>query len=334
MTIVLTLLGFLAGLLLVGLVGSWLTTLAIKRKVESLLPPRGRMVEVPGARLHVRESGDGPAILMIHGLGGQLSHFTFGVAAQLAGRFRVVAVDRPGSGWSTPLASADLSTQAAALAALIDRLALGRPLVVGHSLGGAVALALALDHPDKVSGLALLAPLTHMPEGERVPDAFKGLMIRSAALRRLVAWTLATPLSIGKSTATLDQVFGPDPVPKDYGMRGGGLLTLRPAAYLAASSDLQALRASLPAQERRYGTLGVPVGILFGRDDRILDWRANGQALADKAAGARLELIAGGHMLPVTHPEASARFIAAMAQAAGLVNDPDAGGGRAAGGAR
>jgi len=332
MTIVLTLLGFLAGLLVVGLAGSWLTTLAIKRKVESLLPPKGRMVEVPGARLHVRESGEGPAILMIHGLGGQLSHFTFGVAAQLAGRFRVVAVDRPGSGWSTALAGADLSTQAAALAALIERLALGRPLVVGHSLGGAVALALALEHPDKVAGLALLAPLTHMPEGDRVPEVFKGLMIRSAALRKLLAWTLATPRSIGKSAATLEQVFGPDPVPKDYGMRGAGLLSLRPSAYLAASDDLQALPARLPAQQQRYDTLRLPLGILFGRDDRILDWRANGQALAAKVAGARLELIAGGHMLPVTHPDASASFIAAMAQASGLVND--AGSGQAAGGAR
>jgi len=349
MNILMTLLGFLLGVLVITLAGAWLSTLAIKRKVESLLPPTGRMVDVPGARLHVREFGQGPAILMIHGLGGQLAHFSYAVAPQLAGRFRVVVVDRPGSGWSTAMnvagntgstgsagstggaGSMDLAGQAAALAALVDRLALGKPLVVGHSLGGAVALALALNHPDKVAGLALLAPLTHMPDG--VPAVFRGLMIRSPLLRKCIAWTLATPRSIGKSAQTLDQVFGPDTVPKDFGMRGGGLLSLRPAAYLAASADLQALPGVLPAQQARYGTLRLPLGILFGRDDRILDWRFHGQALADTVPGARLELIDGGHMLPVTRPEACIGFIDAMAEASGLTSGLTRAGAQAAGAA-
>ena len=317
MKLLLFILGALA-LLALGL--AWFTWRTSARIVQ-YLPAKGRFVDVPGGRLHVRESGDpgSPAVLLVHGLGGQMSHFDYGLAERLAQSFRVVVVDRPGSGWSTTTAGADLSTQAGALAALVERLALGRPLVVGHSLGGAVALALALEHPGKVAGLALLAPLTHMPEGERVPDVFKGLMIRPALLRKLVAWTLATPRSIAKSKQTLDQVFGPDPVPKDFGMRGGGLLTLRPAAYLAASNDLQALPARLPLQQQRYGELRLPLGILFGRDDRILDWCHNGQALADKAGGARLELIDGGHMLPVTKPEACVAFIEQMAQASGLV---------------
>ena len=298
----------------------FLFTLFTARKVESILPPKGAFVDVPGARLHYRESGQGhgPAILMIHGLGGQLAHFTYGVAGRLAGRYRVVAVDRPGCGWSTRAdgAQADLSTQAAALAALVDHLGLARPLVVGHSLGGALALALALDHPDKVAGLALLAPLSHIQE--QVPPVFKGLTIASPRLRKLVAWTLAIPGSVAGSAKTLEQVFGPEAVPKDFATRGGGLLALRPSAFLAASDDLQALPASLPAQEARYGTLRIPVGILYGKDDRILDWRANGQALAAKVPGARLELIEGGHMLPITNPDACAGFIAAMAQVAGM----------------
>ena len=298
----------------------FLFTLFTARKVESILPPKGAFVDVPGARLHYRESGQGhgPAILMIHGLGGQLAHFTYGVAGRLAGRYRVVAVDRPGCGWSTRAegAQADLSTQAAALAALVDHLGLARPLVVGHSLGGAVALALALEHPDKVAGLALLAPLTHMPDD--VQPVFKGLTIASPGLRKLVAWTLAIPASIRSSAGTLEQVFGPEAVPKDFGTRGGGLLGLRPGAFLAASSDLQALPARLPALQGRYGLLRIPVGVLYGKDDRILDWRANGQALADKVPGARLELIEGGHMLPITNPDACAGFIEAMAEASSL----------------
>jgi pimeloyl-ACP methyl ester carboxylesterase len=297
-------------LLLAAVTGALvLFTWATARKVASLVPASGRMVEVPGAALHVHEQGSGPALLLVHGLAGQLAHYTYGVAGELAQQFRVVAVDRPGSGYSTRASGtgADLSTQAAALAALIDKLQLDRPVVVGHSLGGALALTLALEHPGRVSGLALVAPLTHLPEG--VPQAFEGLTVRSPLLRRAIAWTLAVPASIKDSAAVLAEVFGPEAVPRDFPIRGGGLLSLRPSAYLSASSDLQALPITLPALEQDYGGLRIPVSVLFGRDDRILDWTANGQALVDKVPGARLELVEGGHMLPLTQPALTADFI-------------------------
>ena len=133
------------------------------RRIEAALPPRGRFIDVPGARLHVVERGQGPALLLVHGLAGQLCHFTYDLVDRLAAQYRVVAVDRPGSGYSLrePGASAALSAQADVLTALIERLQLGRPLLVGHSMGGAVALVLAQRHPERVSGLALIAPLTH-----------------------------------------------------------------------------------------------------------------------------------------------------------------------------
>jgi pimeloyl-ACP methyl ester carboxylesterase len=288
------------------------------RKVESALPPKGRFVDVPGARLHIREFGEAnaqrPAILMIHGLAGQLSHYTYGVAGKLSAQHRVVVIDRPGSGYSTraPQRAADLSSQAAAIAALVRTLGLGPSFVVGHSLGGAVALTMALEHPQQVAGLALLAPLTHIRED--VPPVFKGLTIASPLMRKLVAWTLAVPASIKNSKAALDMVFGPEAVPKDFATRGGGLLSLRPSSFLSASADLQALPERLPLVQARYGELRLPVSVLYGKDDRILDWKANGQALVDKVPGARLELIEGGHMLPVTQVDKTAAFIETAVQ--------------------
>jgi pimeloyl-ACP methyl ester carboxylesterase len=315
--------------IVLGLAGLVFFTWYMARKVESVLPRSGRMVEVPGATLHVREQGSGPALLMIHGLAGQMAHYTYGIAGRLAGDYRVVTIDRPGSGYSTrhPGTPADLSAQADALAALIDKLQLGRPLVVGHSLGGAVALTLALEHPESVSGLALIAPVTHMPEG--VPPAFKGLTIASPLVRRIVAWTLAIPASIKGSAAVLGQVFGPEEVPRDFPTRGGGLLSLRPSGFLSASADLQALPARLPQLQESYGRLRVPVSVLYGRDDGILDWKANGQALVDKVPGARLQLVDGGHMLPVTQAQLCADFIrqaAADAAVAGRLKAAQAAG--------
>jgi pimeloyl-ACP methyl ester carboxylesterase len=312
MSILLFLLALIA-LMVLGL--AWFTH-RTARRIDAFLPPKGRFVEVPGARLHVRESGSGPAVLLVHGLGGQTAHFDYGVAEQLAKNHRVVVVDRPGSGHSTrwPGAPADASTQAAALAALVDKLGLDRPTVAGHSLGGAIALTLALEHPGKVGALALVAPLTHVQDAP--PAVFRALAIASPRVRTLFAWTLATPGAIAGSKKVLAAVFAPESPPRDFAVKGGGMLSLRPRQFLAASADMQALPGQMPRVQARYGELAVPVGVLYGRGDAILDWKANGQALADKVAGARLELVDGGHMLPVTQPQLVAEFVEQCARQA------------------
>jgi pimeloyl-ACP methyl ester carboxylesterase len=284
-------------------------TALMARRVATACPPAGYFVDVPGARLHVVERGQGPALLLVHGLAGQLSHFTYGIVDQLAAHYRVVAVDRPGSGYSVRAAgaSATLGAQADVLAALIERLELGRPVVVGHSLGGAVALALAQRHPHRVAGLALVAPLTHLIED--VPTAFKGLVIAQPWLRTLVAWTLAVPLGMAKRDDVLAAVFGPEAVPRDFATRGGGLLALRPSHFIAACADLAAANEDLPQMMRLYATMQLPVSIFYGRADRILDPQTQGEALAAKLPGAELLLLDGGHMLPITAPDRTAEFI-------------------------
>jgi pimeloyl-ACP methyl ester carboxylesterase len=302
---------FVAGAMALVLAACGLFTFRIARRVEAFLKPAGRFIDVPGARLHVREAGSGPAILMIHGLAGQMGHFNYGLVDQLSADHRVVIVDRPGAGFSTRTggAGATLSAQATAMSALISTLQLERPLVVGHSLGGALALTLALEHPAQVGALALIAPLTHVQQA--VPPVFKALTIRSAPMRKLVAWTMAIPVSIARSSKVLAEVFGPEPVPPDFATRGGGLHSLRPSQFLSASDDLQALPESMPGLEARYGELKVPLSVLYGKEDRLLDWRAHGQALVDKVHGAQLQLVEGGHMLPVTQPQTTIDFIRA-----------------------
>ena len=120
---------------------------------------RFRTVGTRHARLSTLEAGIGPPVLAVHGLGGTKGSFLLTVAA-LADRFRVVAVDLPGFGDSDkPIGAAyDASFFADAMIDLMDELELDRADLIGNSLGGRVALEVALRDPERVGRLALLAP--------------------------------------------------------------------------------------------------------------------------------------------------------------------------------
>lgn len=279
------------------------------RRAESKVPPDGRFAEVAGARLHYVDIGSGPAIVMIHGLGGQLRNFTYALSEQLARDHRLIIIDRPGSGYSTfaDMPERGLSAQADIIIRLLDALQVERPLVVGHSLGGAVALAMALRHPGRLGGLALLAPLTqHM---DRVPAVFAALGLRSRLARAAVAWTLAAPVGRMQERRSCEALFGPEPTPPDFEIMAGAALSLRPSAFLAASADVEACRSEMASMALRYSELSLPVGILFGKQDAILPYSEHGPPTASAIRGAELTSLRGGHMFPLTQPQLTAAWI-------------------------
>ena len=303
----------LLAIVVCGLVGFAAYT---ARQVETADPPRGRFLELDGCRIHYVDEGAGPPLFLIHGLGGQLRNFTYALTGRLAKEFRVIAVDRPGSGYSTRPAGADprLRAQAEVMAKAIGALNLDRPLVVGHSLGGAIALAIGLDHPERASGLALIAPVTQVVATPPAP--LDGLDIKSPLLRWIVAWTVATPLGILNGGQVLKQVFAPEKVPADFVRLGGGALGLRPKNFYATSTDMEAVNDGFDEMIRRYPSLTLQSGILFGKGDEILDYRLHGLVTKDQIPTLDLELIEGGHMLPVTAPDAAADFIRRIARLA------------------
>src|SRR5689334_7526499 len=119
-----------------GLFALVLFTFYTARRVDAALPPLGRFVEVGGSRIHYLEKGSGPTLLFIHGLGASMRVFTHSLLERLSGEFRVVLMERPGSGESTrePGACARVRSQAETVSAFIKEIGLERPLLVGHSL--------------------------------------------------------------------------------------------------------------------------------------------------------------------------------------------------------
>jgi pimeloyl-ACP methyl ester carboxylesterase len=290
----------IAGVAGIGLAG-WSAYAA--RKAEEMVPPDGQFADVAGARLHYVELGprEAPPIVLVHGLMGQLRNFSHSLSERLARDHRVILVDRPGWGHSSIEGSRPgIVAQAAMIAALIEQLGLEKPLLVGHSLGGAVALALGLDRPELVRGLALVAPLSQLVTD--VPKPFLGLLA-PPPLRPAIAWLVAVPAGTLAGPRTAQAVFAPDPVPADFATRGGGALALRPKSYMAGSFELLQVRDEVAALVARYRDMRLPVAILFGRQDQVLDPALNGEKTAAEIPGATLELVEGGHMLPVTHPD-------------------------------
>jgi pimeloyl-ACP methyl ester carboxylesterase len=303
--------GAVASLLVV--LGLALCTVWIARQARRLAPPIGRFIEVDGVILHYLDRGAGPALVLVHGLGGNLRNFHRLIEA-LSPTCRVIAVDRPESGYSKVRwgEHPKLRSQARIIARFIEKLELDRPVVVGHSLGGTLALALALDHPQRVRRLVLISALSQV---ERTPPAlFNALNIHSSSLRWLIAWTLMAPVGWISHCQTLSALFAPELVPDSFDRESGGALGLRPASFIAASKDMVTVIDELECLVARYPTLAVPVDIIFGLQDPILDYRIHAEKLAAALPEATLHLIEGGHMIPVTAAATVAAVVNEAAQ--------------------
>jgi pimeloyl-ACP methyl ester carboxylesterase len=240
------------------------------REAEADLPPIGKFVEVDGVRLHYLERGDGAPLVMLHGMGALVQDFLgSGLIDRAAERYRVIAFDRPGYGYSdrprgqlwTPQA------QAALIHAALVKLRIEKPVVLGHSWGTLPALALALDYPDDVSGLVLLA-------GYYFPSLRPDPLLLAGPSLPLIGPLLSNTLSplLGRATrpAVFRQIFAPSPVPENFKSLFPTELALRPKHIQAAAGDAGQLQLGAMQLSKRYGELTMPVAIAAGDGDKVV----------------------------------------------------------------
>ena len=286
----------------------YLFTRSMAAKALGAVPSCGKFVTISTGKLHYLSKGTGPDVLLIHGLSANLRHFDMGVIDALATSYRVTAIHRPGAGYSDrpDEAPANLLAQAGYVHEAIAALGLDKPLVVGHSLGGGIGLCLGLEHPEDTRGLALIAPICQPPHASI--KAFEG-MAMPAALRKPVSWLAAARATIKNRDANLAMVFGPEEVPPSFALRAGGILGLVPRHFQNMAKDYASANEDIGWMVSNYDRMQPPVHILTGDHDQILP--AEHQALRLQAAHPqfRVEVIAGGHMLPATQPEATVDFI-------------------------
>src|SRR5689334_15681366 len=211
-------------------IGATITAIGVAR-LERAHRPAGQLVPVTGGRLHVVDLAparptDAPPIVLLHGASGNLEDQRLTLGAALAARHRVILVDRPGHGFSDrPGGAADASPgrQAALIAQALARLGVPRAIVVGHSWSGALAAALALDFPERVAGLVMLAPVTHPWPGG---ISWYSQLASTPVIGRLFAETCAFPLGSLLIARGVESVFAPQVPPADYVRRAATRLVL------------------------------------------------------------------------------------------------------------
>jgi pimeloyl-ACP methyl ester carboxylesterase len=286
---------------------------------EAAHPPSGQFVEVGGRRVHVHVTGTGPDVVLIHGAFGSLRDFTFDLSARLAERYRVIAFDRPGLGYTdrtdpaygTAFAARAESPaeQAALLAAAARDLGAERPIVVGHSFGGIVAMAWALDHdPAAVVMLAGVA----MPWPGDLGWLYQ--VNGTAAGGGLVAPLLSAWAPEARLREAVAATFAPQPMPEGYADHIGPYMPLRLPAFRANARQVNTLRPHVVKMERRYPDLRLPIEIVHGAEDTTVPIAVHSEPLSRIVRSANLTILPGiGHMPHHADPGAA---IAAIDRAA------------------
>jgi len=268
------------------------------RRAERAHPPIGRFLRVDGMPMHYAEWGEGPPVVLLHGNGTMAQDWAIsGLAAALSPRFRVIAVDRPGYGYTSRPRNRIWvpEAQAGLIARLMAQLDIARPVVIGHSWGTIVSLALALNHPDRVRGLVLLGgyyfPTRRLDVWAFAPPAVP-------VLGDVMRYTITPPLMRLIAPGIVRASFAPRPVPERFATRFPLDLALRPWQIRASAADSALMVPSVAELSRRYADVRHPLAILAGEQDRVVTPSRQSIRLHEMLPHSSLKLWPNmGHML-------------------------------------
>jgi len=272
----------------------------LAKKAEHDNPPAGSFLELNGVRLHYVERGSGEPLVLLHGNGSMIQDFESSGLIDLAAKnYRVIVFDRPGFGRSdrprnvvwTPDAQAELIKHALA------RLGVSNAIVLGHSWGASVAVALALKYPDFVRGLVLAS-------GYYFPTARPDVVAMSAPSLPLIgdilSYTLSPLISRAMWPMMMTKIFGPRSVPKKFEAFPKEM-ALRPSQIRASAAESALMIPDAFRFRNQYADLKMPVVIIAGEQDRLIDIDTQSARLHSAISQSSFNRVAGnGHMIQQT----------------------------------
>jgi pimeloyl-ACP methyl ester carboxylesterase len=288
-------------LLVAALVMLALATQAGVFAIQYRFPAKGKAVEVTGATLNVLDIGprdaSGPPIVLIHGASSNLEAMRRPLGDRLAVHHRVILIDRPGHGWSS--ASAEEASTPAAQGRMIEealkQLNVGPVVLVVHSWAGALGARMAIDYPERLAGLVMLAPVTHPWEGG---VGWYNALVTKPVIGPLLAYTVTLPLGYFMLAPGARGVFLPQVMPDDFVSESATPLLLRPREFLANARDLVRLKQAVREQVSRYGEISAPTVVISGDVDKTVSTNIHSRPFAAMVRNAKLIVLPGvGHMV-------------------------------------
>jgi len=301
----------LAALALIVVVLNW-----TYGRLPSEPKPSGSFIRVGSLRIHYLERpGSGTPVVLIHGLPGTAEDFNK-VTPLLSGH-RTIAFDRPGFGYSGD-GYLKFDRQIATLDSLLRALHVTRPILVGHSYGGTVALAFAERHPAELGGLVLVdaaAAGQHLGSYDKL-QAHLVKALQLPVINQIAHATFAQLLTTVSVKQGDDQAFHPHAVDSAHERRLLEINSTRGNLEAFAGEQLAA-NGVIDGIDKHLATIALPAVVIQGADDQLVK-PVHGRRLAATLPNARLEIVSGGHMAPYTHPAAVAGAALELAQRAAV----------------
>lgn len=268
-------------------------------------PPEGQFIDVDGRMVHAVVRGKGPDVILLHGAGGSTREWTFSFMDKLSDRYRVIAFDRPGLGYTDRTSDSyerafttqaeTPAEQAMMLRSAAAALGADAPIIVGHSFGATVALAWALEYPQDVGGVVNLAGPSHpWPGNLGAYYTVNGSSLGGVLVPPIIS-AFATNQRIEDTVAA---IFEPQLVPDGYIEHIGATLSIRPNSLRANTRQVNNLRPFVVEMAPRYrNELTMPIEIVHGDLDEIVPLDIHSIPLSNAIPHATLTVLEGvGHM--------------------------------------
>ena len=290
-------------------------------RAEAAFPPQGEFLQVKGHRVHALTMGQGPDLVLIHGASGNIRDMTHSLAPRLAKRYRVTIFDRPGLGYTDRIntTGATVRQQAELLADAARQLGIENPIVMGHSYGGAVALAWAVHEPKYTSALVPVSSPSH-PWTSPLSTYYK--VLSHPLLGPLIIPFLTAFVHDERVEREVASIFDPNTVPDGYISHIGAGLTLRRDTLRANALQRANLLSEIEDMHRSYDRIQVPIEVVHGTADTTVGLTIHAEPLTQDVASANLTRLPGiGHMPHHVAQDAVVAAIDRAAQRAGLHPD-------------
>jgi pimeloyl-ACP methyl ester carboxylesterase len=253
---------------------------------------------------------------MLHGASSNLEVMRQPVGDLLSRKHRVILIDRPGHGWSTRARLEDSTPeiQARMVEEALGKLGVTSAIFVVHSWAGALGARIALDYPQAVAGLVMLAPVAYpWPGGVGRYNR----LIATPVVGPLFAYTITLPLGLLLVDSGSRGVFLPQTMPDGFVRNTATPLLLRPREFIANARDLVTLKQAVAGQASRYAEIKAPVTIITGDADKTVSTDRHSRPFAAAAPNVKLIVLPGvGHMIQQAVPDLVIAEVEAMIAAA------------------